>query len=531
MSASTTLNAPSARHEQLVENGIAHQQAGQFREAEHCYQLVLRENGQHPDALHYMGLLAVEADNGQAALDYLGKAVALQPKNAIYQNNLGNAFTYARRPAEGLVHLKKAIRLDKTYVDAYCNLGRAYRDLDMADKAQGQFERCLKAAPGNPRALTSIAELALERGDLAAAQSGFEEVLKHDPENLLALTGLAGSRRCEPGDPLIKLMRRYLDDPDLDREQRAALHHALGKAYNDIADYDEALYHYKRGKEFVDARFHIDLHRTTYSIQKQVFTTQFFAERAGVGSPDERPVFIVGMPRSGTTLTEQILSSHPQVHGMGELGAARKLMGELDYGTPQPERFAKAVAAMDKPAAARKAEAYLEVYDRAPRDALRIVDKNPHNFECLGLIALMFPNARIIHCRRDAMDTCVSCYMHNFSATHGYNTDLATLGHYYRAYDDLMAHWRDMLPLPMLELQYEEVVADQEGKSRELIEFLGLEWDDACLEFFAADRLVSTPSRWQVRQPIYATSVKRWKRYEEHLDPLKEALGDLFTSD
>ena len=156
---------------------------------------------------------------------------------------------------------------------------------------------------------------------------------------LLALTGLAGSRRCEPGDPLIKLMRRYLDDPGLDREQRAALHHALGKAYNDIADYDEAFYHYKRGKEFVDAKFHIDLHRKTYSSQKQIFSARFFSDRANFGSADQRPVFIVGMPRSGTTLTEQILSSHPQVHGMGELGAARKLMGELDYGTAHPARF------------------------------------------------------------------------------------------------------------------------------------------------------------------------------------------------
>ena len=201
----------------------------------------------------------------------------------------------------------------------------------------------------------------------------------------------------------------------------------------------------------------------------------------------------------------------------------------LYYGTPQPARFENALSALDWSSAAKKAGTYLDVYERAPRDALRIIDKNPHNFECLGLIALMFPNARIIHCHRDAMDTCVSCYMQNFNVTHGYNADLATLGQYYRAYEDLMSHWRDVLPLHIFELQYEEMVADQEAKSRELIDFLGLDWDDACLEFFSADRLVSTPSRWQVRQPIYATSVKRWKRYEEHLDPLKDALGDLFS--
>ncbi len=184
---------------------------------------------------------------------------------------------------------------------------------------------------------------------------------------------------------------------------------------------------------------------------------------------------------------------------------------------------------MDAADARKLAGQYLRVMERAPKGASRCTDKNPHNYEMLGVIALLLPNARIIHCRRDPMDTCVSCFMQNFNDSHGYNSELAVLGQYYREYTALMDYWREALPRSMLELRYEDMVADQEGMSRKLIDFVGLDWDDACLEFFNTERTVSTPSRWQVRQPIYNTSVKRWKRYETHLDPLKEALGDLFV--
>jgi hypothetical protein len=229
------------------------------------------------------------------------------------------------------------------------------------------------------------------------------------------------------------------------------------------------------------------------------------------------------MPRSGTTLTEQIASSHSRVGGAGEL----RTLGDLMRRLAGRGGYAEALAGLTRGQSRDLARNYLEALRQIGGPGERITDKMPHNFEDLGLIALLFPNARVVHCMRDPLDTCLSCFTHHFSENHGYNTDLSVLGQYYREYRRIMQHWREVLPLRMLDFSYEALIADQEGKSRELIAFLGLEWEDACLAFHANDRLVSTPSRWQVRQPIYTSSVKGWKKYEKHLGPLFEALGEL----
>ena len=240
---------------------------------------------------------------------------------------------------------------------------------------------------------------------------------------------------------------------------------------------------------------------------------------------DARPVFVVGMPRSGTTLTEQILASHHAIAGLGELPDMRMIARKLDYGSPNPESFTSKVAALGKREVAELAQEYLKAYARAPEGAARMVDKSPHNFEMLGLIALLFPGAHIIHCRRAPMDNCVAVYLQNFNESHGYNGDLATLGVYYREYLGLMQHWREALHFQMLEADYEATVASLEPSARALVAHVGLDWDENCLRFHESERQVRTPSRWQVRQPIYGSSVDRWKRYEKYLGPLKAALA------
>ena len=529
MSARTTVRPGPDGHTQLIQQGIALHNARRFREAERCYQLVLRDNPKHPDALNLMGVLAVEADRFTIAIDYLRKAVAINPRQAIYQNNLGNALFVHSFPEEAIPHLKKAVQLDPKYAEAMCNLGRAYRTIGDAEKARRWFEKALKADVGFLRAKAGLAELAVELGQTEEATEAFRKILALDPWQIEALWGIALARKFEENDPEIQAIEQVLRDPTLRSDQRAPLHHALGKIYNDIGRWEDALGQFIQGKKNKAMKFYMELHRRTYANLRSTFSKTFFAARPGYGHNDERPVFIVGMPRSGTTLTEQILASHPRVHGLGELPDFRKIGQELNYGRPEPEAFSAAVEVMKPKQALKLAERYLRVMKRVPKGAARATDKNPHNYEMLGLIAILFPNAKIVHCRRDAMDTCVSCFMQNFNDSHGYNSDLTVLGQYYREYSALMDHWRDVLPLKFFELNYEDMVADQEGMSRKLIDFVGLEWDDACFEFFNTERTVATPSRWQVRQPIYTTSVKRWKRYEAHLDPLKEALGDLFV--
>jgi hypothetical protein len=260
---------------------------------------------------------------------------------------------------------------------------------------------------------------------------------------------------------------------------------------------------------------------------RSIFTQEFFAEREGYGDPSQKPVFIVGMPRSGTTLAEQIIASHGHVAAAGEIGIPRGIAMSLGYGAPDEKGFARRVRALTQHEARTLAREGLAILNRFSTSATRITDKLPHNFQFLGLAALLFPKAKIIHCRRNPLDTCVSCFLTPLREEHSYAQDLTTLGAYYREYAALMDHWRHVLPMPILEVEYEALVTDLEAQSRRLIDFIGLEWDRACLDFQTSGRAVHTLSRSQVRRPVYTTSIGRWRRYEKHLGPLLAALGDL----
>ena len=254
------------------------------------------------------------------------------------------------------------------------------------------------------------------------------------------------------------------------------------------------------------------------------FTIAFFEKEQTYGNHSDLPVFVVGMPRSGTTLVEQIVSSHPQVSSAGELEnfneIVEKLPGLLDGTIPYPQCLLQ----LSSNAAGHLADTYLTHLQHFSRDAARITDKMPQNYLHLGLIALLLPKACIIHCQRDAMDVCLSCYFQSFKNPLPVTYDLADLGFYYRQYEKMMAHWRSVLPLQMLEVEYEKLVENKEEVSRQIIAFCGLAWDEKCLAFYENTLPVKAASKWQVRQPICATSVGRWRNYAKYLDPLKAEL-------
>jgi len=258
----------------------------------------------------------------------------------------------------------------------------------------------------------------------------------------------------------------------------------------------------------------------------RLFSKPFLDARKSYGSPSERPVFIVGMPRSGTSLTEQILSSHPSVTGAGELSFMHTIANRMFYSLGTGAVFTDQIRAITPERAKALAAEYLGKVEFFSTTAARVTDKMPHNFRLVGLIALLFPNARIVFCRRDAMDNCFSIYSNALNDFHSYGSDLTTLGAYYREHIRLMAHWQAVLPGRIFEMRYEALVGDLEGQSRRLVDFIGLDWDPAVLNFFESDRQVSTISKWQVRQPIYKTSVARWKPFEAQLEPLRAALED-----
>jgi hypothetical protein len=303
-------------------------------------------------------------------------------------------------------------------------------------------------------------------------------------------------------------------------QHAANLHHALGKYYDDVEDRDAAFEHHRKGNELARrSRPRYDPAEMTERVTGilAAFDAEALAGLVSGGTDSDRPVFVVGMPRSGTSLTEQILASHPRVFGAGEL--LYWIFAADAERRAAPERRAAAIAELGR--------AYLDGLAAQAPDASRVIDKLPVNFRHIGLIHAALPGARFIHLERDALDTCLSIYFQGFSAAHPYATDFGDLAHYYRQYRRLMAHWRAVLPAgTLLDVRYEDLVGDPEALSRRMLTHIALPWDPRCLEFHSNDRPVLTASNWQVRQPIGRGSIGRWRRYERFIGPLREALDE-----
>lgn len=514
------------QHAALIQRGIAFYNTRSFLEAERCFQSVLSDNPKNTDALNLMGVLAVEANRNDIALDYFRNAVKLAPHIAMYRNNLGNALSVDTELLAALPHLLKAVELDPAYPDALCNLGKVYRLLGDLVRAGEWFNKALAIEPAFLRAKAGLAEIDSEMGRFEKAIATFETILAKDPLHVEAFCGLAMARKFEKDNPWISRFEALLATKTLRPDQRAPLHHAFAKVCNDVGRYDDAFSHFTIGKTYKNAHFDPERLEQGYRLSASLFTPAFYEARKGWGLADKRPTFVVGLPRSGTTLTEQILSSHADIEGLGELPDMRKLAQKLGFGDGDPKDFIRNVKRLKKAEVRDLAGTYLKAYAQSKQTgALRIVDKSPHNYELLGLIALLFPRAHVLHCRREAMDNCVAIFMQNFNDSHGYSRSLTDLGRYWRAYRFLSERLIAQVPLQVTSVDYEATVAEPEVAARRIIAATGLPWDDACLKFYETERAVRTPSRWQVRQPIYASSVGRWKRYEQYLGPLRDALA------
>ncbi|RWB66547.1 MAG: tetratricopeptide repeat protein [Mesorhizobium sp.] len=509
----------------LLMKAYEYQHAKRLDEAQDlCFQ-VLERTPNHPLALYIMGTVCLGYDD-EAALRYFGRAIAEEPRNAYYHLSLGEAYGKLSEYSAAIKHIQYALELQPDLIEALCALGRVYTQFDKPDLALPLYEKAMKINRDHPKARVGIAAALTGLGRMNEAASFLKEAIDRQIDVAAAYYDLVQTRKFTEEPAELQSILRELDSPGLKSEAKASLNYAAGKVENDLKRYAEAFDHFKKAKQAEGYKFDIDQYRRFIDLTIKTFTRDLFAARAGYGNPSEVPVFVVGMPRSGTTLTEQICASHPEVHGAGELSKLRRVANAVGLNASASD-FNKPIATITEGLSKTLAEEHLSyLRERAPV-ARRIVDKMPHNFELIGLLTLLFPNARIIHCRRDAIDNCVSCYVLPFSSAHSYNADLRTLGLYYREYDRLMRHWNEVFPGRIFENRYETLVEDQEAQSRRLIDYLGLPWDDACLRFFDREGAVTTPSRWQVRQPIYKSSVKRWKNFESEITPLVEALADL----
>jgi tetratricopeptide (TPR) repeat protein len=623
-------NIPNALEDKLAQGLISHQR-GRLAEAENIYGEILKQEPNNFNALHLLGIIAVQTNRAARGVELINKAIKINAWDAAAYSNLGMGLHALRRFEEALASYDQALALEPNDPEVYNNRGAVLRDLDRRDEArtnyetaialkpnyaepysnrgnllrvQGQYEdalvdydkaielkpdyaeahiargmvlrdlrrhdealnSCDKAIALRPNyaeaynargmvlrdlnrhdeALNNCDEAIALKGDYAEAYSiranilreigDFEEMRKAlhqaialEPRRGIFYQNLSNYMKFTSNDRHLLAMEALTQEIDtLPAIDQCNLHFALGKAYADLHQHERSFRHLLAGNAVQRRLIDYDESTTLNSLARTAiaFNSEVMRTKGGLGHPSRVPIFITGMPRSGTTLVEQILASHPEVFGAGELMELSDAVAGVTMLKGDPAIYPEALAALSTRQLHEVSHRYLDsIAAYSPVTAARITDKMPANFRFVGLISLALPNARIIHTRRNPLDTCLSCFSILFGGNQPYTYDLSELGRYYRAYAHLMAHWHAVLPEgAMLEVKYENLVDNLEREARRIVAFCGLEWDDACLNFHETRRSVKTASASQVRQPIYRSSVDRWRPYEKMIEPLLDAL-------
>lgn len=507
---------------------------GLREDAERFWKVAVARDPAFAEPHYNLGVVHFEDGKFEAAALSLSRAVLLQPDNAWALNNLAAVLAELRRFDEAVRLLRQSITLDPANAQAHHNLGLSLMELGLCAEAQSCFERAIELRPGFAEALTSRATLCLQEGDDESAERFLDKALAGDPSNGTAHLIRALQRRVTPSAWVEQLRSAYRRRAGRPSKDLIDLDFAMGKACEDLGEYDAAFEAYAEGNRLHYARRPYDEARDERFVEKMIsaFGADLYGEDAVRPRPvDPRglsrmPIFIVGMPRSGTSLLEQTLATHPEVHGAGELTLLDEILAPFPIDVPPPgarRAWLERLRALGN-----------EYLDRAWTAEVRehvLIDKMPSNYQYLGLLPLMIPGAKLIHMTRDPMDTCYSCFVTPFAHGHEYAFDQHALGRHYLRYRRLMDHWRGVLPPGWLfEVSYEGLVADFEGEVRRVLAHAGLSWHEGCTRFYENKRVVRTASRVQVREPIHSRSVARWRRFERHLQPLLQALAPVLRT-
>ncbi|WP_173051301.1 tetratricopeptide repeat-containing sulfotransferase family protein [Nitrospira sp. KM1] len=494
-----------------------------------CFRQAVSLNADYADGWHNLGVTLKFIGERERALTCLQQALAIEPARAETYLAIGSLLVEDGQQEEALWCFERAAGYEAESPRARNRLAQELSDCGQVDQAEALFRRSLAQRQDDLEAWCGLGHAMEDLGRAELAPACYLNVLKQQPGHGLALGQYLRVVKDESeATSWIAHAHRALAQNDTPDDAKALVGYGLAKYYDRRSLYAEAA---QAGLAANAARRRKagPLNRATLQARIdgiiQTYAADFFSERRRFGIGTDQPVFIVGLPRSGTTLIEQILSAHPFMHGAGELpDLARLAVQSIDGGKKAP--WQAAAVLHDEMASRGLAQEYLRALRRhAPPDCPRISDKQPLNYFHLAFTALLFPNARVIHCRRDGRDNALSIWMENFNHDQRYATDFDDLAFFISQERRLMAHWQSVLPLPILNVQYEDVVTDLEGQARRLIDFLGAPWNEACLNFHQNNRAVQTPSRWQVRQPIYNKSVGRWKAYASFLPRLNKAFG------
>ena len=557
--------------------------AGKLREAEKLTRRVIDAVPEQPDALHLLATIARESGRADLAIDRYRSLLRRHPAIPIAQNGLGNLLQERDQWQEAIACYEAALAHDPRYTSAYFNLGRALLHVNDLVRAEHALRQAAALAPNDAPVRSRLARALVELGrqdeamvetrrslelepdsaeihndagvvhstigDFDAAREHYRTALALDSGFAKAALNLAKSKRfTAEHDEDEDRIRTAASHGDADMHTQRDLHLALGKVHDDRGECETAFAHYERAnRPFTEtATRQVDESLALMDRMRAVFDAEWFRARPAETEADSRPVFIVGMPRSGTTLVEQCLSAHPAVYGAGELSAILRLASEAAAragakadplrtgvmsmkaaGRPGAKSsYPECIRVLSAAQVATLGERYLDHIRALAPEVVRVTDKLPGNYLHLGFIATILPGAKIIHCRRDPLDNAISLYFTDFMVGHEYSNDLRAIGRQIRGMRALMAHWEAVLGGRLLALDYEALVADPESLTRAMVSHVGLEWDDACLRPHEVARTVRTASAWQVRQPVYQRSAGRAQRYGRFLGPLREALGE-----
>jgi tetratricopeptide (TPR) repeat protein len=489
---------------------------GALAEAVSVLEPLVESNPHFAEAINSLGAALFKLNRYAEAEERFRQAAAIKPDYHHAHRNLGNLLRVRGLLTESEAALRTALKLSPNDLETRNSLGWTLLHLGHGRAAEACFRKILKFDPGHVDALLGMGNVIKTQGRFEDAELMFKRAQKLAPTLPSAWSSLCGVRRMTPSDSGWLDAVERICAGEISLAERADLLFAMGKYFDDLREYARAFRSYEQANALLKSTAdRYDRKARTAFVDDMIrsYSRDRIAAAGGGASDSLKPVIVVGMMRSGTTLVEQIIASHPAAKGFGERGfwneGVRAHLQEVRQGT------------LPMSTMQQMAQAYLKTIDRYSGGAMRVVDKAPVNADYLGLINCIFPRARIINMRRDPIDTCLSCYFQHFSAALNFTMDLSDLAHYYREHDRLIAHWRSVLPADaILDVPYEALVADQEGWTRRILDFIGLDWDERCLSFHKTNRSISSASYWQVRQPMYCDSVQRWRRYERHIAPL-----------
>jgi tetratricopeptide (TPR) repeat protein len=498
-------------------------------EAEAVYRKALELGPNNPDTLDNLALAVKDLDRLEEAADLLRRTLVVEGRSDKFHVHYATVLLDQNKIEDAAAAVERALSLNPSNHDAVNLMGRVTFERGELDTSLALYRRALALKPDLADAHNNMGNVLKELGQLQAAQEAYLEALRLDPSISGVYVNLSDSKKFAPGDQHLSAMERLAAKTEgLSKTDRMQLDFALGKAYGDLKDYRRSFKHLLAGNAAKRAMIGYDEQSTFALFDKieTVFTKELMAQKGGAGDVSALPIFVIGMPRSGTTLIEQIIASHPLVHGAGELQTLNDVILTVRGPDGSTILYPEFMPALDQSALRQIGARYIAPVRELAPTGERVTDKMPSNYYFAGLIHLALPNAKIIHTMRDPVDTCLSCFSKLFSAEQNHTYDLGELGRYYKRYERLMAHWRRTLPSGrILDVRYEDVVSDLEKQARRIIAHCELPWNDRCLSFHRTERPVRTASATQVRQPLYKNAVGRWRVYEEYLGPLLNALG------